>query len=87
MTEPYSIVINRSAEKELKTVPSGDLKRVVDHIRGLAQQPRSSGCEKLSGESERYRIRQGDYRIVYSIDDTARRVEIVKIGHRREVYR
>lgn len=87
MTEPYSLVINRSTEKELKTVPSGDLKRVVDRIRGLAQQHRPSGCEKLSGESERYRIRQGDYRIVYGIDDTARRVEIVKIGHRREVYR
>ena len=87
MTEPYSIVIKRSAEKELKAVPSGDLKRVVDRIRGLAQQPRPSGCEKLSGESERYRIRQGDYRIVYGIDDAARLVEVVKIGQRREVYR
>ncbi|WP_413933170.1 type II toxin-antitoxin system RelE family toxin [Nitrospira sp. BLG_1] len=87
MTGPYSLVIKRSAEKELKAVPSGDLKRVVDRIQSLAQQPRPSGCEKLSGESERYRIRQGDYRIVYGIDDTAHRVEIVKVGHRREVYR
>ena len=85
--EPYSIVIKRSSEKELKAVPWGDLKRVVDRIRGLAKQPRPSGCEKLSGESERYRIRQGDYRIVYGIDDTAHLVEVVKIGHRREVYR
>lgn len=85
--EPYSIVITRSAEKELKAIPPGDLQRVVNRIRGLAQQPRPSGCEKLSGESERYRIRQGDYRIVYSIDDAARLVEVVKIGHRREVYR
>ncbi len=87
MTEPYSIVIKRSAEKELKAVPLGDLKRVIDRIRGLAKQPRPLGCEKLSGELERYRIRQGDYRIVYSIDDAARVVEVVKIGHRREVYR
>jgi len=87
VTEAYSIVINRSAEKELKAVLSGDLKRVIDRIRGLAKQPRPSGCEKLSGESERYRIRQGDYRIVYSLDDAARLVEVVKIGHRREVYR
>ena len=87
MTGPYSLVIKRSAEKELKAIPSGDLKRIIDRIRSLAQQPRSSGCEKLSGESERYRIRQGDYRIVYGIDDTAHRVEIVKVGHRREVYR
>lgn len=87
MTEPYSIAIKRSAEKELKAVPLGDLKRIIDRIRGLAKQPRSSGCEKLSGELERYRIRQGDYRIVYSIDDATRIVEVVKIGHRREVYR
>lgn len=87
MTELYSVVIKRSAEKELKTIPASDLKRVVDRIRGLAQQPRPSRCEKLSGESERFRIRQGDYRIVYGIDDIARRVDVVKIGHRREVYR
>ncbi|MDC8448180.1 MAG: type II toxin-antitoxin system RelE/ParE family toxin [Nitrospira sp.] len=87
MTEPYSVVIKRSAEKELKALPSGDLKRLIIRIRGLAQQPRPPGCEKLSGESERYRIRQGDYRIVYGIDDAAHRVEVVKIGHRREVYR
>lgn len=87
MTEPYSIIIKRSAEKELKALPSGDLKRIILRIRDLAQQPRPSACEKLSGESERYRIRQGDYRIVYGIDDDAHRVEVVKIGHRREVYR
>ena len=87
MTALYSVVIKRSAEKEFKAIPSSDLKRVVDRIRSLAQQPRPSGCEKLSGESERYCIRQGDYRIVYSIDDAVRLVEVVKIGHRREVYR
>ena len=87
MTDSYSLVIKRSAEKELKKLPGGDLRRVVDRIHGLAQQPRPAGCEKLSGEAERYRIRQGDYRIVYDIDDSAHIVAIVKIGHRREVYR
>ena len=87
MTALYSVVIKRSAEKELRAVPLSDLKRVIDRIRGLAQQPRPSGCEKLSGESERYRIRQGDYRIVYGIADAALRVDVVKVGHRREVYR
>ena len=87
MTDSYSLVIKRSAEKELKKLPVGDLRRVVDRIRGLTQQSRPSGCEKLSGEAERYRIRQGDYRIVYGIDDSVHVVEIVKIGHRREVYR
>ena len=87
MTALYSVVIKRSAEKELRAVPLSDLKRVIDRIRGLAQQPRPSRCEKLSGESERYRIRQDDYRIVYGIDDAALRVDVVKVGHRREVYR
>jgi len=62
------------------------LRRVTERIRGLAQNPRPSGSEKLSGQ-DRYRIRQGDYRIVYAIDDETRTVEVVKIGHRREVYR
>ena len=87
MTGSYSLLIKRSAEKELKKLPAGDLRRVVDRIHDLAQQPRPSGCEKLSGEVERYRVRQGDYRIVYGIDDAARLIEVVKIGHRREVYR
>lgn len=87
MTDFYSLVIKRSAEKELKKLPVGDLRRVVNRIRGLTQQPRPSGCETLSGEAKRHRIRQGDYRIVYGVDDSAHVVEIVKIGHRREVYR
>ena len=87
MTDSYSLVVKRSAEKELKKLPPGDLRRVIERLPGLTQNPRPSNCEKLSGETERYRIRQGDYRIVYRIDDGARLVEIVKIGHRREVYR
>jgi mRNA interferase RelE/StbE len=58
----------------------------MTRIRGLADDPRPPGSENLSGE-DRYRLRQGDYRVVYAIDDDRRIVEIVKIGHRREVYR
>lgn len=87
MTDSYSLRIKRSAEKELKKLPAIDLRRIIDRVHELAQQPRPAGCEKLSGDIERYRIRQGDYRIVYGINDVARQVEIVKIGHRREVYR
>ena len=86
MTGSYSLIIKKSAERELRTVPKKDLSRIVDRVQGLAPNPRPPGSEKLSGE-EWYRIRQGDYRIVYAIDDEARIVEIVKIGHRREVYR
>lgn len=84
--ESYKVRIRRSAADELEHVPKKDLSRIVERIRGLATEPRPRGCEKLSAQ-ERYRIRQGDLRIVYSIDDDARTVEIVKIGHRGEIYR
>ena len=87
MTDSYSVVIKRSAEKELRKLPPDDLRRMIDRLRGLAQDPRPQGCEKLSGDADQYRIRQEDYRIVYGIHDGARLVEIVKIGHRREIYR
>lgn len=86
MTDSYSLVVKKSAERELRTLPKADLRRVTDRIRGLAQDPRPPGHEKLSGQ-EHYRIRQGDYRVVYAIDDDHRVITIVKIGHRREVYR
>ncbi|MBM4133624.1 MAG: type II toxin-antitoxin system RelE/ParE family toxin [Nitrospira sp.] len=86
MTDSYSLLIKKSAEKELRGLPKADLARIVERIRSLAQQPRPAGCEKLSGQ-DRYRVRQGDYRIVYSVDDEQKVLEVVKIGHRREVYR
>lgn len=82
----YELLIRASAAKELETLPTKDQKRVVAKIKGLATDPRPPGSEKLSGE-EKYRLRQGDYRILYSIDDGRPAVTIVKIGHRRDVYR
>ena len=84
--DSYSILIKRSAERELRNLPRPDLGKVAGKIRKLAEAPRPSGSEKLSAREE-YRIRQGDYRIVYEIDDEQRLIHIVKIGHRREVYR
>jgi mRNA interferase RelE/StbE len=86
VTASYSLRIKRSAEKELKAIPKSDLSRIVGKIRALAENPRPPGHQKMSGPSQ-FRIRQGDYRILYTIDDNDRVVEIVKIGHRREVYR
>jgi mRNA interferase RelE/StbE len=82
----YEVFVKRSAEKEMRGLPGNALARIVKRMAALASNPRPPGCEKLSGE-ERYRVRQGDYRIVYGIDDASLRVEVVKIGHRREVYR
>ncbi|MDQ7838968.1 MAG: type II toxin-antitoxin system RelE/ParE family toxin [Thermodesulfobacteriota bacterium] len=82
----YNIFLRHSVAKDLDGIPKKDLKRVIDRIRSLAHDPRPSGCERLSGQ-ERYRIRQGRYRIVYSIQDDNLTIWIVKVGHRRDVYR
>jgi mRNA interferase RelE/StbE len=82
----YSLLIKPSAIKELEAVRPKDRRRIVTRIEGLSTDPRPHGCEKLSG-LEQYRLRQGDYRLIYSVDDEARTVVIVKVGHRRDVYR
>jgi mRNA interferase RelE/StbE len=84
--ENYKVFLRKSAADELGRIPKKDLSRIVERIRSLKLDPRPRGCEKLSA-LERYRVRQGDYRIVYAVDDDERTVDIVKIGHRREVYR
>lgn len=82
----YRVFIRKSAEKELRKIPKEDLRRVVAKINNLAIDPRPQGSLKLSGD-DRYRIRQGDWRVVYGIDDSKRLVDIAKIGHRAEIYR
>jgi mRNA interferase RelE/StbE len=86
VTDSYSLSLAKSAERELRELPKADRRRIVQRIKELAKTPRPAGSQKLSGQ-ECYRVRQGDYRIVYAVDDAGRTVNIVKIGHRREVYR
>ena len=81
----YKIEVKKSAVKELESIPSNDLKRILAKIEMLADDPRPVGCIKLTGE-EIYRIRQGNYRILYTIEDDILTVFIVKVGHRRDVY-
>jgi len=76
----------RSAEEELRMLPEKDLKRVASRIVDLAVNPRPAGFDEVSGQDQ-YRIRQGNYRVVYVIDDVHRVVEIVKIRHRKDAYR
>ena len=84
----FSVRLKASAAKEIENIEPKKVRRqVVDRIRQLAQNPRPPGCEKLSGHSDRYRIRQGSYRIVYSIADEVLTVFVVKVGHRSTVYR
>ena len=84
----YRVVIKPSARKEIETVgQKKDRQRVVSRIRSLADNPRPFGCEKLSGQLDRYRVREGNYRIVDLVDDEHLLVDVVKVGHRRDVYR
>lgn len=83
----YRVEVRKSAAKEIRAIArKQDRQRVVDRIAALADDPRPPGCTKLSGR-EAYRIRQGDYRIVYTVEDDVLVVEMVKVGHRRDVYR
>jgi mRNA interferase RelE/StbE len=82
----YKIFFKRSVEKDLRSIPKKDLKRIFDRINLLAEDPRPSGGEKLTGQ-ERYRIRQGLCRIVYSMQDNVLAIWVVKVGHRKDVYR
>jgi len=84
----YRILIKTSAGKELAAVGSKtDRERLVSRIQSLATNPRPHGSEKLAGYADRYRVRQGNFRIVYLIDDEASAVTIFKVGHRKDVYR
>ena len=83
----FEILIKRSATKEIEAISrKKDRQRIVRKIRELAEDPRPPGCQKLSGR-DRYRIRQGPYRIVYSVEDDRLIVYVVKVGHRSDVYR
>jgi mRNA interferase RelE/StbE len=82
----YKVEVKKSAAKEISDLPSKDIQRIVEKIQNLHSNPRPSGSEKLSGD-DKYRIRQGTYRVLYEIDDVTLKVTVVKIAHRREVYR
>ena len=82
----YELKFKKSVARDLRPFPKQDVKRIMQRIRSLADDPRPAGCEKLSGQ-ERYRVRQGAYRIVYEIENARITVLVVKVGHRREVYR
>ena len=83
---PYRVLIKRSAEKELDALPASVRERIAVRLLTLEENPRSSGVKKLQGE-ESYRLRVGDYRVLFTINDRQRVVTIYAVGHRREVYR
>jgi len=82
----YELLIRPSVAKDVRGIPRSDLEKILGRIQSLREDPRPPGCVRLSG-SECYRIRQGDYRIVYEIHDDRVVVIVVRVGHRRDVYR
>ena len=88
MTDPagYSIRIMASAERDMKSLPAGMFRRISEAILSLAPTPRLRTCKQLRGR-EGYRIRVGDYRILYVVDDASRIIDVVAVGHRKDVYR
>ncbi len=82
----YKIFFKKSVWKDFERITKEDLERILKRIKMLSNDPRPPGCEKLIGQ-ERYRLRQGRYRIVYSIQDDEHTVWVVKVGHRKDVYR
>lgn len=83
----YDVEVNHKAAKAILKLPRQDLERVSQKIDALAEEPRPPGVEKLSGTKNGFRVRSGDYRIVYTVDDTVRVVSVTRVAHRREVYR
>ncbi len=82
----YKVYFRESVEKDFRAIPQKDARRILRRIESLTVEPRSVGCEKLTG-LERYRVRQGQYRIAYSIQDKELTVWIVRVSHRKDAYR
>jgi mRNA interferase RelE/StbE len=83
----YEVYLERAAENDLKRLPTTIFHRIIPQIKALAENPRPLGCRKLTGSKNDWRIRVGDYRVLYEIDEKARSVRIMRVRHRREVYR
>lgn len=83
----YKVEITTSAEKSLKKIPKKDIAKIVEAIQILAISPFPEGCRKLKGEEDVYRVRQGNYRIIYEVVENKLIILVLKIGHRKDIYK
>ena len=83
----YEILVERRAERDLKGLPAQDFRRIVAAIQALAENPRPPGCRKSTGSKSDWRIKVGPYRVVYEIDERSNAIRIMRVTHRRDVYR
>ncbi|MFP5212031.1 MAG: type II toxin-antitoxin system RelE family toxin [Acidobacteriota bacterium] len=84
---PYTVEFSRPAQKQLSKLPETIRKKIYARIESLGDNPRPEGCKKLVGAEPLYRLREGDYRIIYQVEDQVLTILVIRIGHRREVYR
>ncbi|PSR17911.1 type II toxin-antitoxin system mRNA interferase toxin, RelE/StbE family [filamentous cyanobacterium CCP3] len=82
----YEVLIKPAAQRQIKKLPRAMQADLIVLIEHLAQDPRPSGCKKLKGRQSQYRVRLGDYRVIYSIEEEALVVRVIKVGHRRDIY-
>ena len=83
----YEVYLERSAENDLKRLPTSTFDRILHQIKTLAENPRPSGCRKITGSNNDWRIRIGDYRVLYEVNDRVKAVRVMRVRHRREAYR
>ena len=82
----YKVIVSKSASKELAELPTQIVNRIIPAIKRLGENPRPAGCKKLKGEQDSWRIRIGDYRVIYTIDDVIHIVDVRSVGHRKDIY-
>lgn len=83
----YEIYIERTAERDLRRLPSHPFSNIIARLKALSAEPRPIGCGKIVGTDDFWRVRVGDYRIIYEIDDSARAVRVMRVRHRKDAYR
>jgi len=83
----YEVYLEHAAERDLKRLPVKLFHRLIDQIKKLAKKPRPAGCRKITGTKNDWRIRVGDYRVIYEIDEGAKMIRVMRVRYRREVYR
>ena len=83
----YEVYLERSAENDLKRLPASTLQRIFPQIKALAENPRPPGCHKITGSKNDWRIRIGDYRVLYEVNDRVKAARVMRVRHRREAYR
>ena len=84
--DAYKINFKLSVEKDLRSIPKTELRKILERIESLAANPRPRGCEKLTGQNK-YRVRQRNYRILYTVDDKKNIIRVIHVGHRKDIYR